>query len=911
MGEGGGRARGGQAAAPANRARARLRTYRGKRDFSRSPEPSGAPAPGVERAAAWDHLPRGQRFCVQLHRASRLHYDFRLEYQGTLLSWAVPKGPSMDPSERRLAVQVEDHPVDYGDFEDVIPSGYGAGTVLVWDTGRFTWEKGPKGDAEEGLKKGHLDFQLEGERLQGSFSLVRMDRGQPTDKPQWLLFKRRDQSAHQPWTPPPATSVKTGRSLDQVAAGDPPPGAGADGLQETLKQAPAAEIPRTLAPMLATLAQAPFSRSGWLFELKYDGVRALLRWSGGQVSLQGRSGRDESERYPELRAAGGSLGLADCLLDGEIVALDPQGAPSFARLQSRIQLRPAEARRAAEQDPVVFMAFDLLFAAGHDLRRLPLRERKALLKSLLRPSPVLRYADEVEERGEEFFRTVAGRRLEGIIAKRADSPYAAGKRSRDWLKIKARQTQDCVICGYAPGQGHRQDLGALLLGVYSAGQLQDAGRVGTGFNQRLLAELKPRLDRDRQEDPALAAPPRGARAVVWVKPRLVCEVEHAGWTEAGKLRQPSFRTLRPDVPPSSCIREPALAPDEVVVTPAPAASAHTGARRQEPDGSDLGAVLEQLRQLPAKGGPLEVGSRRVSLTNLDKPLWPEAGITKRDLVEYHLRLAPHLLPHLRDRAVVAQVFPDGIRGKSFWRRAVPAGAPDWLPVWEAHPGTPTPCPLIQEPAALAWLANLGAIDIHPWHSRRDRPTQPDWAAFDLDPAPGADFAEVVEVARVLKAGLDHLGLRAWLKTTGQKGLHIYVPIRRGPEQEAVRDWVGEFAHQVAGVLPQLVTETWAVRKRGGRIRIDFTQNVVGKTLAAVYSPRPTASATVSTPLAWEELADLDPAAFTLGNVAERVARRGDLFSDVLGGGQRLPPIELENSQPGGRPPRRAGSGRRK
>ncbi|MGH7697337.1 MAG: non-homologous end-joining DNA ligase, partial [Candidatus Dormibacteria bacterium] len=363
--------------------------------------------------------------------------------------------------------------------------------------------------------------------------------------------------------------------------------------------------------------------------------------------------------------------------------------------------------------------------------------------------------------------------------------------------------------------------------------------------------------------------------------------------------------------PSSCIREPGLAPDEVVVTPAPAASAHTGARRQEPDGSDLGAVLEQLRQLPPKGGPLEVGSRRVSLTNLDKPLWPEAGITKRDLVEYHLRLAPHLLPHLRDRAVVAQVFPDGIRGKSFWRRAVPAGAPDWLPVWEAHPGTPTPCPLIQEPAALAWLANLGAIDIHPWHSRRDRPTQPDWAAFDLDPAPGADFAEVVEVARVLKAGLDHLGLRAWLKTTGQKGLHIYVPIRRGPEQEAVRDWVGEFAHQVAGVLPQLVTETWAVRKRGGRIRIDFTQNVVGKTLAAVYSPRPTASATVSTPLAWEELADLDPAAFTLGNVAERVARRGDLFSDVLGGGQRLPPIELENSQPGGRPPRRAGSGRRK
>ncbi len=896
---------------------AKLGRYRQKRDFGKSPEPSGrdrSEASDPAAAQSWSRLPRGRRFCVQLHHASRLHYDFRLEYRGVLLSWAVPKGPSMDPRQRRLAVQVEDHPLDYGDFEDVIPSGYGAGTVLVWDMGRLTWEKGPKGDPEQGLRQGHLDFSLDGQKLKGGFSLIRMERAQRATKPQWLLVKRQDDQALEAGQDPPPTSVKTGRTLEQVAAGaspEPPPAAGPEELGQLLAKAPRGKIPASLSPMLATLVDAPFSDPNWLFELKYDGVRGLLRLDRGRITVQGRSGRDETDRYPELQEVAPALNASDCLLDGEIVALDREGRPSFSQLQSRIQLRPAEAARAAAEKPIVFMAFDLLFAEGHDLRQLPLRERKHALRVLLGESPLVRYADEVWERGEDFYHEVSQRQLEGVIAKRAESTYATAKRSRNWLKIKVRPTQDCVVCGYLPGKGRRKALGALVLGVYAAGELVPAGRVGTGFSDRLLTELRQQLDRLRRQSPPWSGHEASSREIIWAEPRLVCEVEHAGWTVTQKLRQPSFRALRPDVPPKACIREPGLAREEVRVSASPPG----GGSGQEPTPSgpavepEIAEALEELAQLPARGGQLRVGRRTLTLTHLDKQLWPQDGITKRDLIEYHLRIASSLLPHLQDRAVVTRVFPDGISGKSFWRRAVPESAPAWLPRWKARPGTPTICPLIQEPAALVWLANQGTIEIHPWHSRRDRPTDPDWAVFDLDPGPGAGLAEAVEVAHLVKAGLDHLKLRAWLKTTGKSGLHIYVPLRRGPDQEQVRSWVGELAHQVAQVAPQLVTETWTVRGRGqGRVRIDYTQNVVGKTLAAVYSPRSVPGAPVSTPIDWGELEHLDPSQFNLRTVLERVGQRGDLFQPVLAGGQRLP--KLAESF---KPPRRSsghGGGRK-
>lgn len=720
-----------------------------------------------------------------------------------------------------------------------------------------------------------------------------MDHGASGKKDEWLLIKRSD-SAADPELVFPDTSVETGRSLDQVAEGAGDAALEEPDLKALIKDAPKAKLPGTLTPMLATLGDRPFSSPDWLFELKYDGVRALVKWTKGEISVQGRSGRDETARYPELQELAGLLSADDCLIDGEIVMLDPGGRPSFERLQHRMHLRPVEAERASQDQAVTFMAFDLLLAQGHDLMRLPLKLRKRALRAVLRDGRVARYADDVEEEGESFYAKVREAGLEGLVAKRTGSVYLPGKRSRDWLKLKVRPTQDCVICGYVPGQGRRARLGALVLGVYAGGQLVDAGRVGTGFSEELLGDLEKMLAARRRQTSPFKVTSARDRDVVWTRPDLVCEVEHAGWTSAQKLRQPSFRSLRPDVPPKACIREPAVSQAEVRREPTedfprgrPAEKPRATERHSDPG---IASALEQLAQMPPAGGVLEIGQRQVKVSHLDKLLWPQAQISKRDLIAYHLRISAFLLPHLRDRAIVLQVFPDGIDGKSFWRRSLPESAPSWIPRWRATPGTPTICPLFQEPAALVWAANQGAIDIHPWHSRRDRPSQPDWAVFDLDPSPGASFGEVLEVAHMVRAGLDHLKLRSVVKTTGQKGLHIYVPIRRDPAEEEVRDWVGEFAHHLVEAAPSLLTESWSVKGRKGRIRVDYTQNVIGKTLAAVYSPRPFPGGRVSTPLEWSELEGLDPAQFTMSRVVERAQAQGDLFEAALEGGQTLPPL---------------------
>ena len=892
-------ARSGSKSAPTSRVngrrqRAELDTYRRKRAFEHTPEPSGEPGhrPTAPPRAQdlWDELPNGRRFCVQLHRARALHYDFRLEGRGVLLSWAVPKGPSLNPRVRRLAVHVEDHPVEYGSFEGVIPSGYGAGQVMLWDLGEVRWPKG-KGRA---LAKGHLTFELVGHRLKGGFSLVRMEHPREAEADEWLLMKSKDEWATSSVESGEPRSVATGRTLDEIQTGEAPRAGEASALSTALGAAPRSPLPQSLSPMLATLVREPFSGSDWLFELKYDGVRALLRRQGEQIRVLTRSGRDRTDTYPELQALSGHLSEDQCLLDGEIVSLDREGAPSFAQLQKRMQLGGEAARHAAERGPIVFMAFDLLFAAGHDLRHLPLRLRKRALREVLTDSAVARYADDVAAAGERFYDTVKARNLEGVIGKRADSPYEAGVRSRNWLKIKFRPTQDCVICGYLLGQGRRSTIGALILGVYSGGALVEAGRVGTGFSDQQLSRLRGELDRRQRPTSPLADGGSLLQKAVWAEPELVCEVEHAGWTAAGVLRQPSFRTMRPDVPVSACIREQPQAAAEVSGESSQGsrrgAAGHGRGSSQTTRDPELAGTMEKLGQLPDRGGVLRVGRREVTLSRLDKLLWPQAKITKRDLIAYHLQMAPVLLPHLRDRAVVLHVFPDGAGGKAFWRRSLPASAPDWIPTWTASPGEPTVCPLFKEAAALVWAANAGALEIHPWHSRKDRPLQPDWAVFDLDPGPGAGLSEVLEVAGLVRAGLEHLELAGIPKTTGQSGLHIYVPLRRGPAEERVRDWVGEIAHQVALVAPKLVTEEWAVRRRQARVRIDYTQNVVGKTLASVYSPRASAWAGVSTPLEWDELEDLTRERFTLTNVPQRVAERGDLFSEVLNGRQRLPAI---------------------
>jgi bifunctional non-homologous end joining protein LigD len=932
-----------------------LEEYRRKRDFARTPEPSGdGDGARADRAAAallfpgWDMLPAGRRFCVQMHHASRLHWDFRLEHNGVLLSWAVPKGPSLDPQTKRLAVHVEDHPIDYGDFEGVIPEGYGAGTVMLWDAGEFIWTKESAQSVDDSIARGDVKFRLDGVKLHGEFALVRTGgriggrRGaarpvDPADDRNWLLIKKRDDGAVAGMEAADLElSVLSGRTLAEIAVapaaqwhGKPPdeqpasarrrssappaqaPAPSGPSPAELVAAAPRRRVPASLTPMLAETLAVPFSRQGWLFELKYDGVRAVATVHDGEVRLHARSGRDETKRYPELAELAQALSTRDAVVDGEIVSFDADGSPSFELLQRRINLDDTRnVARVRAEVPAVYMAFDLLGVDGHDLRDLPLRERKRILRSLLRDTDSVRYADHVETEGEPFFAAVAERGLEGMVAKRADSRYEAGRRSGSWVKVRAWRTQDCVVCGYTAGRNSRGDIGALVLGVYENGRLIHCGRAGSGLDEATLRVLRSHFARLHTDvSPFDVVPPTDTK-YTWVRPELVCSVRFIGWTREGTMRQPTYRGLRDDIKPEDCVREREL-PASAVLKPDPAstetplrteparAPARPGSARAtnsdgipRPDLDRYNAELDVLAQLPANA-PWEVGGRQLRLTNLDKPLWTDPLVSKRDMVAYYVRVADAILPHLRDRPVGMQVFPDGIDGKHFWRKRIPDHAPTWIRTWTYHGDRTVTYVIVDDVATLAWMANSAAIDIHPWHSRLDDPERPDWAVFDLDPFPPSTIDDVRAIASLVRAALDHYGLRGYPKVSGQTGVQIHVPIDRGPTQSEVRHWVEEVARAIGRVDPDRVTWEWEVARRTGKIRIDYTQNVVGKTLAAPYSLRPAPGAPVSMPVTWEELeaGDIRPDQWRIDTAPARLRATGDLFTPVLRGGQTLPPLD--------------------
>jgi bifunctional non-homologous end joining protein LigD len=925
-----------------------LEEYRRKRDFSQTPEPSGDAVATLQSTSAWEALPHGHRYCVQMHRATRMHLDFRLEHDGVLLSWAIPRGPTLDPKVKRLLVQTEDHPIDYGDFEGVIPSGYGAGTVLLWDIGTYEWVKESAEDFDKSLRKGDLKFRLSGQKLAGEFALVRIgDRGRyggsSDGENNWLMIKKRDDAVIEGYEAlDHDVSVKTGRSLAQVAAdggGDPrelrraaravraKPAADATPAP---RRAPAARrpIPSVPKPMLATPVDRPFSADGWMFELKYDGVRAMVSTADGEYRVVGRSGRDETARYPELRSLVTALHGREAIVDGEIVVFDERGRTSFERLQSRINVtRESDIERGVRNCPVAFAVFDIVYLEGRNLMETALRIRKKTLRDVIVDTPGVLYADHIDRVGEDFFLQVQRSGAEGIVAKRGDSTYQPGRRSRDWLKIKAWHSQSCVIVGFTAGQGRRMEhMGALILAVMENDELVHCGQVGTGFDDKtlrmLMGELRPRT----VDKCPLRKPPQTSEPATWVRPDLVCEVRHGGWTSAGILRHPAYVTVRPDLTPADCTpqrelstssvldgqrqqddgvkrssrsragttseraarRESAAGPqrgsDRVVSKPPrPAAALH-------PLTDDIDDALQRLKQL-RQNDRWDVAGRRVALTNLDKVLWPSDGYTKRDMVEYYVRMAPYLLPYLRDRPLSMQVFPDGITGKSFWRKDKPAYAPAWMESWTYHGEEKVKTYIVvNEVATLAWVANAGVIDLHPWHSRIDAPDLPDWAVFDLDPFEPATFSDVVVIAKLVKAALDHYHMHAALKTSGQTGLQIYVPVRRGPDYDAVRNWVEDVGRSIGRVMPDLVTWEWTVAHRTGKIRIDYTQNIINKTLAAPYSLRPAPTAPVSTPIAWEELDDphLRPDRWNIRSIGARVAQVGDLFTGAITGDQDLP-----------------------
>ena len=806
-----------------------LERYRSKRRASTTPEPFG-----VAPAAAAPSPGETGRFVVQKHAARRLHYDFRLEHGGVLLSWAVPKGPSADPGEKRLAVHVEDHPIEYADFEGVIPEGnYGAGAVIVWDKGRVRFLSDP----DQGLAKGKLLFELQGYKLRGEWTLVKTRQ----DPKSWLLMKHRDAFADPGGRRPPGEeSVLSGRSLEDLKEGRSP----AADLEAEAARLGAPRSPvdlRGAGLMLAESRQEPFSGEGWLFELKYDGFRLLASRDGSAAALRYRSGADATALYPEVVKALRALPCQRALLDGEVVVLDPSGKPSFQALQKRAMLsRQAEVERAAVERPATLFAFDLLALGQHDLRPLPLRERKAILKSLLPRAGPLRYADHVEARGEDLFREARDRGLEGVVAKKADAPYRAG-RSAAWLKVRVQRADDFAVVGFTKPAGSRAGFGALHLAFHDGTGFVYAGSVGSGFSAGQLDAIRARLEpRRRRAPPFRGAVPPG-RENAWVEPELVAEVRYLEWTKEGLLRHPVFERLREDKRPEECSR-PGASDEPPPVAPDP--------------------------------GP----ERKAALTNLDKVFWPAEGYTKGNLLEYYRAIAPWLLPYLRDRPLVLTRFPDGIAGKSFFQKDAPEWTPAWIRtarVWSEETSRDIDHFLVDDVESLLHVVNLGTIPIHVWSSRLPDLARPDWAIIDLDPK-GAPFAHVVRIARALRDLCQSIGLPSFVKTTGQAGLHVMIPLGGQATHQQARDLSLVLARQVADEMPEVATLARSVQARGGRVYLDCFQNGQGKTIAAPFSARPRPGATASAPLSWREVdARLDPRRFTIRTLPARMRRLGD------------------------------------
>ncbi|MGH7730520.1 MAG: DNA ligase D, partial [Candidatus Eiseniibacteriota bacterium] len=839
-----------------------LEAYRRKRDPERTLEPFGAataPAAGPTAATA------GDRFVVQQHSARNLHFDLRLELEGVLKSWAVPKGPSVRAEEKRLAVHVEDHPLEYIDFEGVIPAGnYGAGSVIVWDRGAYRSFK-PE-DLREQYARGKLELELFGHKLGGRWTLVRMSKSVKD----WLLLKKVDGAASDTDAPERwPRSVICGLTVEEMkdVAGWL---AGVRGRLAELK-APRGDLRASqVKHMLATPAGTPFSRQGWVFEIKYDGVRVVAERRGEEVGMLGRSGEDITGRYPEIAQGLRGLMVERFVIDGEIVAYDGSGRPSFGRLQKRMLLsRPRDVAAAMARVPVRAVFFDCLALEGHDLRGLGLLARKECLARILPPAGVVQASDHVEEHGEAFFEAASEMGLEGVIAKRAESRYT-GKRSPDWVKIKCQRRQEFVVGGYTEPHGSGRKFGALHVGIYEGDQLRHVTRVGSGFDDALQDSIWDRLQMLRRDDsPFGATGPRG-RDDHWVEPRLVCEVRFTEWTADGGLRHPIFLGLRTDRKPTDVRREVEA---EIDLAPAPG-----DADEPEGDSPRAGRAAGQ----PGGGEP-----REVRLTNLRKVFWPDDGYTKGDLIAYYDAIAPLMLPYLRERPVVLTRYPDGIKGKSFFQKDAPVFVPDWVrteSVYSKDSNRDIRFFVLDDAESLRYVANLGTIPIHMWSARSGALERPDWLVLDLDPK-GAPFAHVIEVARALHGILDELELPSYPKTSGASGLHILIPLGRRYTHEECRTFARLLATLGLQAKPEISTLARPLHARGGKVYIDWGQNGHGNTIVAPYSLRPIAGAPASCPLRWNEVnAKLDPARFTLATLPKRFARMEDPLSDVMGPG---------------------------
>jgi bifunctional non-homologous end joining protein LigD len=842
----------------------KLSEYRAKRKAGRTPEPgvtSGRRASGAreERQAGGRAEPAtGGRFVVHEHHARNLHWDLRLEHDGALASWAVPKGVPDDPRHNRLAVRTEDHPLEYIDFHGEIPAGsYGAGTMKIWDSGTYDLEK---------WRQDEVIVNFHGRRLSGRYALFQTGKGK--DAKNWMIHRM-----------------------------DPPVDPAAE------------EMPRGIVPMMAKLATLPRDDTGWAYEIKWDGERAIAYSEPGSWSLESRSLREITAQYPEVRALNDALGSHRAVLDGEIVAFDDEGRPSFERLQPRMHVTSAAAiRRRAAETPVSYVLFDLLYLDGHTLMSEPYRRRRELLEQLDLNGPTWQTPPYHTGDGAELLEATRRQRLEGLVAKRIDSRYEPGRRSGAWIKIKNTGRQEFVIGGWLPGEGRRRDrIGALLLGYYerdSEGvpRLRYAGRVGTGFTEAeldALAKLLAPLERD--ESPFTGRQPgRGAH---FVEPQLVAEVEFREWTKAKMLRAPSYKGLRDDKDPLDVVLE---APDADAASTETAASnnptrRNNAARRKTP--ADTAVPLDVLalpREGRAKGAEIELEGRQLKLSNLDKVLYPKVGFTKGQVIDYYLRVGPWLLPHLHDRPLTLKRYPDGVEGEFFYEKNCPKHRPSWFQTVavprERGSGTIDYC-MAQDLPSLVWVANLASLELHTSLSHADALERPTMVVFDLDPGAPAGLLECCEVGLMLQGMFEQLGVRCLAKTSGSKGLQVYLPLN---SPDASYEQTKPFAKAVAETLgagaPELVVSRMTKQLRRGKVLVDWSQNDVAKTTVCVYSLRALEHPSVSTPVSWEEVraardsGDADKLRFDAPAVLARTAEHGDLFADVLNLQQQLPRV---------------------
>ncbi len=811
-----------------------LEDYRKKRDPERTPEPFGGLRTGG-----------GRLFVVQKHAARRLHYDLRLEMGGVLKSWAVPKGPSIHPAEKRLAVLVEDHPVEYADFEGVIPpDNYGAGPVIVWDRGWYRLLK--SGDPLDQVARGKVEVEFFGFKLRGQWTLVRMS----GKEKEWLLLRKAGSPVdEQELTDRYPESVLSGLTIEEL--GKAPSNLTVLRKRLDSLKAPVANIsPQRQGLMLASIGSRPFSGKEWLFEIKYDGVRVLAARAGKEAQLYGRNGQEITATYPEVARALRVLPLERFIIDGEIVAIDESGHPSFQRLQARMHLKnPPDIDRARATVPVNGIFFDCLSLDGRDLRDLPLLQRKECLSLLLPARGVIRYSDHILEHGEAFFEAASEQHLEGIVAKRIKSLYRSG-RSKDWVKLKCQLRQEFVIGGYTDPQGSRGHFGALHLGLYNGGRLVYVSKVGGGFDQKMLGAVWTKFQPLKRPTSPFAAGTPSGRGNHWVEPRLVCEVRFSDWTHDKGIRHPIFLGLRDDKRPEECRREEPLEID----TPAPQ--------------------------------PPRAASTEVRITNPKKIFWPDEGYTKADLIHYYETVAPLILPYLENRPIVLTRYPDGIKGKSFFQKDAPEFIPDWIRterIYSKDADREIDYFVINDLATLRYVINLGTIPLHLWSSRLNSLERPDWLVLDLDPK-GAPFTQVMKVAQALHRILEELKLPNYIKTSGATGLHILVPLGARYTHEEARNFAALLASLGVQAEPKLATVARPIRERGGKVYIDFVQNGHGRTIVSPFSVRPLPGAPVSCPLRWKEITPrLSPGQFTIRTVPARFEKLADPLRPVLEG----------------------------